>query len=145
MTGRTVLLSGGTSAAGRAAARAILAAGARVIVAGRDSEKLAGMTAELPGIRTEACDLTDESAVLALAERVHGEVGGLDGILHLVGGWRGGGGLAGQTEEDYRALEGSLTAVRHVSRAFDADLRQSTAGREAIVSSAVVARPLAGS
>ena len=41
-------------------------------------------------------------------------------------------------------LESSLTALRHVSRAFDADLRQSSAGREAIVSSTVVARPLAG-
>ncbi|MDN3496178.1 SDR family NAD(P)-dependent oxidoreductase [Planococcus sp. APC 4015] len=80
------------------------------------------------------------SAVSALAERVPA----VDGILHLVGGWRGGGGLAGQSDEDYRALEGSFTALRHVSRAFDADLRASSAGRLAIVSSTAVARPLAG-
>ncbi len=34
----------------------------------------------------------------------------------------------GQTDDDYRFLERSLTALRHVTRAFDEDLRASTAG-----------------
>ena len=50
----------------------------------------------------------------------------------------------GQTEDDYRALEASFTALRHVSRALDDDLRASSAGRLAIVSSTAVTRPLAG-
>jgi len=79
-----------------------------------------------------------------MAERVHDAHGAVDGILHLVGGWRGGGGLAAQTDADFRALEVSLTALRHVSRAFDADLRASAAGRLAIVSSTAVAHPSAG-
>ncbi|MBN9182168.1 MAG: alcohol dehydrogenase, partial [Microbacterium sp.] len=58
--------------------------------------------------------------------------------------WRGGGGLAGQSDADFRFLEQSLTALRHVSRAFDDDLRRSPAAREAIVSSTAVDRPLAG-
>src|SRR5690606_37197447 len=98
----------------------------------------------VPGLRTEVCDLTDEDDVAALAGRVHAADGPVDGVLHLVGGWRGGGGLAGQTDEDYRALEASFTALRHVSRAFDADLRASDAARLAVVSSTAVARPLAG-
>ncbi len=142
--GRLVLLAGGTSAAGRAAARALLAAGARVVVVGRDRSKLADLAAELPGIHTEKCDLTDESEVWDLAKELHDEIGSLDGILHLVGGWRGGGGLAGQTESDYRVLETSFTALRHTSRAFYDDLRGSTDGRLAIVSSTAVVRPLAG-
>jgi len=93
---------------------------------------------------TETCDVTDEDAVAGLAARVHGSHGAVDGVLHLVGGWRGGGGLVGQTDDDFRFLEGSLTALRRVSRAFDADLRASTAGRLAIVSSTAVERPLAG-
>lgn len=143
MNDRQVLLSGGTSAAGRAAARALLAAGARVIVVGHDPAKLDELRAELPEVQTEVCDLTDETAVAGLAQRLH-ESGRIDGILHLVGGWRGGGGLAGQSDDDYRFLERSLTALRHVSRAFDEDLRASDAGRLAIVSSTVVNRPLAG-
>ncbi|MFB7894055.1 SDR family NAD(P)-dependent oxidoreductase [Microbacterium sp. NPDC056044] len=156
VAGRAVLIAGATSASGLAAARVLRAAGARVIAVGRDEAKLAelrdalgtdasSLVSEPVGaVRTEVCDLTDEAAVASLAERIHATDGPIDGVLHLVGGWRGGGGLAGQTDADFRFLEGSLTALRHVSRAFDADLRASEAGRLAVVSSTAVARPLAG-
>lgn len=143
-TGRLVLIAGATSASGLAAARAVTGAGARAVAVGRDAEKLARLADAVPGVRTEVCDLTDAAAVQSLAERVHEAEGRIDGLFHLVGGWRGGGGLAGQTEEDYRFLEASFTALRHVTRAFDDDLRASDAGRLAIVSSTAVARPLAG-
>lgn len=141
---RLVLLAGGTSAAGRASARALLTAGARVVVVGSDDDRLAAVAAEIPGVAVERCDLTDADAVDALRERVHAAHGAVDGVLHLVGGWRGGGGLAGQSDEDFAFLLRSLTALRHVSRTFDTDLRASDAGRLAIVSSTAVARPLAG-
>ncbi|WZH37609.1 MAG: SDR family NAD(P)-dependent oxidoreductase [Microbacterium enclense] len=141
---RLVLLAGGTSAAGRATARALLVAGARVVVVGSNDERLSAVAEELPGVAVERCDLTDADAVDALRDRVHTAHGTVDGVLHLVGGWRGGGGLAGQSDEDFEVLLRSLTALRHVSRAFDEDLRASDAGRLAIVSSTAVARPLAG-
>lgn len=144
MSGRLVLLAGGTSLAGRTIARRLLDAGARVVVVGSDDARLAAVTAELPAVLTRRCDLTDESAVRALASDVRASVGRIDGLVHLVGGWRGGGGLAGQSDDDYRALERGLTALRHETRAFDDDLRVSSAGRLAIVSSTAVARPLAG-
>ncbi|HKP07719.1 MAG TPA: SDR family oxidoreductase [Microbacterium sp.] len=156
VAGRTVLIAGATSASGLAATEVLRAAGARVVAVGRDAAKLAelrealgtdasSLVSEPAGaVRTEVCDLTDEAAVGALAERIHETDGPLDGVLNLVGGWRGGGGLAGQTDADYRFLEGSLTALRHVSRAFDADLRASESARLAVVSSTAVARPLAG-
>lgn len=154
--GRVVVIAGATSASGRAAARALVAQGARVVAVGRDADRLAALTGEQQtdaaaaatagagSVRTEVCDLTDEAAVRELAERIHARERRVDGVLHLVGGWRGGGGLAGQSDADFRFLEGSLTALRHVSRAFDADLRASDAGRLAVVSSTAVARPLAG-
>ena len=155
---RLVVIAGATSASGRAAAHELVAAGARVVAVGRDPGKLqeladsldaeagAGVAdlGEAGSLRTEVCDLTDEAAVAALADRVHAAEGAVDGVLHLVGGWRGGGGLAGQSDEDYRFLERSFTALRHISRAFDADLRASAAARLAVVSSTAVARPLAG-
>src|SRR5687767_15768165 len=128
VSGRLVLLAGATSASGLAAARVLTGEGARVIAVGRDEVKLAALAGEIPGTATEACDLTDETEVAALATRVHAGHAPVDGVLHLVGGWRGGGGLAGQTDADYRFLERSFTALRHVSRAFDADLVSSGAG-----------------
>lgn len=163
VSGRIVVIAGATSSAGLATARTLVARGARVVAVGRDSVKLEQLAAQLSSVQdtpmsgmptprvldthrveTEVCDLTDEVSVHELAERVHARVGAVDGVLHLVGGWRGGGGLAGQSDDDFRFLEQSLTALRHVSRAFDADLRASDAGRLAIVSSTAVARPLAG-
>ena len=142
LTDRAVLIAGATSASGRAATRTLLDAGAHVVPTGRDAAKLAPLAAL--GAETAALDLTDEAAVRGLVEDLHARGTRIDGLLHLVGGWRGGGGLAGQTEEDYRALEASFTALRHVSRALDDDLRASSAGRLAIVSSTAVTRPLAG-
>lgn len=141
LDGRTLLLTGGTSKVGGVVARAATQRGARVIVAGRSSDALARMEEDVPGVLTAQCDLTDEAAVRELRE----ETGPVDGVLHLVGGWRGGGGLAGQTEEDFRFLEVSLTALRHVSRVYDESLRSSPAGRLAIVSSTSVERPMVGS
>jgi NAD(P)-dependent dehydrogenase (short-subunit alcohol dehydrogenase family) len=156
VAGRLVVIAGATSASGLAATRELIAAGARVIAVGRHPEKLQhlvdsiGTDAAPPGpseagsLHTEVCDLADEAAVTALADRIHTTDGAVDGLLHLVGGWRGGGGLAGQTDADYRFLESSFTSFRHVSRAFDGDLRSSAAGRIGVVSSTAVARPLAG-
>lgn len=156
VSGRLVVIAGATSASGLAAARELVAAGARVVAVGRNPGRLreladavtanagAADAGEAGTLRTEVCDLTDEAAVAELVGRVHAADGAVDGVLHLVGGWRGGGGLAGQSDEDYRFLERSLTALRHVSRAFDADLRSSASARTAIVSSIAVTRPLAG-
>lgn len=138
VTGRTIVLPGGTSAAGIAVARTLVDAGARVIVTGRSPERLHAL--RVVGAETEVADATSVSEMHALAARL----GAADGVVPLVGGWRGGGGLAGQSDEDFAALLPALQAVRAASRAFDAALRESDAGRFVIVSSPAVARPLAG-
>ena len=142
ISGRTVLVAGATSAAGVAATRALVGAGARVIATGRAADRLVPL-AEL-GARTDVCDLTDESAAGRLAAALEDDGVRIDGILHLVGGWRGGGGIAGQTEADYRFLEQSFTALRHVTRAFWDHMVHSPEARLAVVSSTAVSRPLAG-
>lgn len=135
---RTVVLAGATSDAGLATATALIAAGARVIATGRSGERLAALRDA--GAQTEVADATSFAAMASLVARL----GEIDAVIPLVGGWRGGGGLAGQSDDDFDALLPALQAVRATSRAFDAAIRASDAGRFAIVSSTVVARPLAG-
>lgn len=135
---RTVVLAGATSEAGLATATALIAAGARVIATGRSEERLAALRDA--GAQTEIADATSFAEMTALTERL----GPVDAVIPLVGGWRGGGGLAGQSDADFDALLPALQAVRATSRAFDAAIRASDAGRFAIVSSTVVTRPLAG-
>ena len=139
VAGRTVLIAGATSAVRprgrpRAARRGRRGSSRSAATRGASTRS----AAELPGVLGERADLTDGDDVLELAMRVHARVGDVDGVVHLVGGWRGGGGILGQTEEDYRVLERSFTALRYVSRAFWDDLVASPAGRIAIVSSTTV-------
>ncbi|WP_353049911.1 SDR family NAD(P)-dependent oxidoreductase [Microbacterium sp. Marseille-Q6648] len=86
-----MLLAGATSAVGLATARALARADARVVAVGRDRGKLDVLAEAVPDIVTVACDLTDEADVDRLATRVHEGQDTVDGLVHLVGGWRGGG------------------------------------------------------
>ncbi|WP_241973121.1 MULTISPECIES: SDR family NAD(P)-dependent oxidoreductase [unclassified Cryobacterium] len=145
VAGRTVLIAGATSAAGRAVATALTDAGAHVIAVGTNAERLHGFRAEVPGAATYVCDLGDFAQVTALADAVHGEHGPIDGLIHLVGGWRGGGGLAGQSDGDWDFLHAHVVAtLRNTTRAFNDDLLASPAGRLAIVSSVSVDKPAPG-
>lgn len=140
--GRTVVLAGATSASGLALARTLLDAGARVVATGRSAKRLQPLADA--GAQVEVADATSLDEMTALATRLADTLGTVDAVVPLVGGWRGGGGLAGQSDDDFAALLAALQAVRATSRAFDAALRASDAGRFAIVSSTAVGRPLAG-
>lgn len=139
---KTVVLAGASSAAGLVVARALLSAGWRVVATGRSAERLAALADA--GARIEVADATSLADMTALAARLDDAGVGVDAVVPLVGGWRGGGGLGGQSDEDFHALLPALEAVRATSRAFDGALRAADAGRFAIVSSTAVGRPLAG-
>lgn len=119
-----VLIAGAGSPAGDATASALRERGHEVIEIG-----------------PAECDLRDFTAVRALAERV----GPVDGVIHLVGGWRGGGGLAGQSDEDWDWLQTMIVGtLRNTTRAFADAVAASPSGRFAIVSQTGVAKPTAG-
>jgi NADP-dependent 3-hydroxy acid dehydrogenase YdfG len=140
-----VLIAGATSAAGIAVAHALSHAGATVIAVGSSEAHLAELRNQVTDAITYACDLADFPAVTALAETVKAEHGQIDGLIHLVGGWRGGGGLAGQSDEDWDFLHRRVVAtLRNTTRAFNEHLLASPAGRLAIVSSATVEKPTPG-
>ncbi|TFD73410.1 SDR family NAD(P)-dependent oxidoreductase [Cryobacterium fucosi] len=140
-----MLVAGATSTAGLAVVSALTRAGAGVIAVGSNAERLRALRATAPAAVTYQCDLADFAAVTSLAAVVHAEHGPIDGLIHLVGGWRGGGGLAGQGDDDWDFLHRNIvTTLRNTTRAFNDDLLTSPAGRLAIVSSVSVDNPLAG-
>jgi NAD(P)-dependent dehydrogenase (short-subunit alcohol dehydrogenase family) len=69
LTGRRVLVVGRNGGIARAATLAVRAAGGTVVVAGRDLTALAAGYDD-PGVSADEVDLTDESSVRALAERL---------------------------------------------------------------------------
>jgi NAD(P)-dependent dehydrogenase (short-subunit alcohol dehydrogenase family) len=143
--GKLVLVAGATSAAGIAVCRALSAAGARVIAVGSNDERLERLRDEVPDATGYVCDLANFTDVAQLGDRIHTDAGRLDGLIHLVGGWRGGGGLSGQSDEDWGFLHSRIvTTLRNTTRVFVDDLRDSDAGRLAIVSTTTLDRPMPG-
>lgn len=70
--------------------------------------------------------------------------GRIDGLLHLVGGWRGGKGIVESDLSDWDVLHASLIqTLQHASRALHGPILASPRGRLAIVSSTGVAKPRA--
>ncbi|MHA7270530.1 SDR family NAD(P)-dependent oxidoreductase [Arthrobacter sp. HLT1-20] len=144
MTTPLVLIAGGSSAAGIAVARELLGAGMRVLTVGSDAGRISAAATLTAGAVPLVCELSDPAAVAQLADTVHTEFGPLDGLIHLVGGWRGGAGIAEQSDTDWDFLHASvLGTMRNTSKAFFADLAASPVGRLAIVSSTSVTAPTA--
>ncbi len=79
-----MLIVGGAGGIGSAAARKLAARGAKLILAGRNTERLAAVAAET-GAETFPLDARDSAAVDALIQSVHTSHGRLDGLVNCAG------------------------------------------------------------
>ena len=87
-------------------------------------------------------DLLDEQAARQWAVDLRERFGGVDALLHLVGGWRGGQPLAEAPLADYEWLHDLLVrTVQHTTRAFHDALAASDHGRFVLVSSSQAQSP----
>lgn len=130
---RTVVVAGAGGTAGREVCAALTAAGAHVVAVSSRPDVLE----EIAAAETHALDLSDAEAVAEWARALRTRRPSIDGLIHLVGGWR-----PGASDEDWAWLEQRvLTTLRVSSRELRDDLSASSAGRLAIVSSASVASP----
>ena len=140
-----VLVTGGSGPSGIAAARALLQAGFAVFTVGSDRARIEAAAETAGGATPLVCDLGDLAAVRELQAGLGRAAGSIDGVIHLVGGWRGAQGITDQTDEDWDFLERSaVTTLRNVTRVFYEDLAASPCGRLAMVSSTSVGSPAAG-
>ena len=142
----TVVVTGGSNSSGIAVARAFALAGHRVFTIGSNEARIQAAAAEAgDDVTPLVCDLSRLESVRELASEIRGNTERIDGVIHLVGGWRGAKGIEDQPDEDWAALEQSaVTTLRNVSRVFYKDLASSPTGRFAMVSSTAVAAPTAG-
>lgn len=145
LTGLTVLVAGASSASGTAVCATLAAGGAKVVAVGSSAARLEKALASVPQAELHTSDLSRPGEVDALAADLQATHGGIDGLLHLVGGWRGGSTLADQNDADWDFLENNiLTTLRNTSRSFYQQLAASPHGRLAIVSSTAVEAPTPG-
>ena len=86
LDGRRVVVTGASSGIGEAAARAAVAAGARVGLVARRAERLAGLADELGDAAVVGvADVTDAAALTDAVDRLAAELGGLDGVVAAAG------------------------------------------------------------
>ncbi|MFJ7156363.1 SDR family NAD(P)-dependent oxidoreductase [Streptomyces sp. NPDC101118] len=150
LAGAVIAVAGAAGPAGRAALLRLAEAGATVVASDADPARLAeavdaaryahgGAT-----VIGDTVDLLDLEATREWAARTEKEFGRVDGLIHLVGGWRGANSFTESDPEDWNFLEKLLIrTVQHTSMAFHDGLLRSDKGRYVLVSQVGAHKPVA--
>lgn len=90
--GKVVLITGGSSGIGAAAAKKIAEAGGTVVLVARTLENLENVANDIRAIRGNGgtahvypCDLSDMDAIAVMADQVLGDLGGVDILINNAG------------------------------------------------------------
>jgi NAD(P)-dependent dehydrogenase (short-subunit alcohol dehydrogenase family) len=127
---RSVIVTGGTGALGRAVVGELVAAGSRVAVPFRRAAEWASLRATLaPGGETPLfgleADLADLAAARSFVDAAVARLGGLDGLALVAGGWAGGARLDAAPEAEFDLMmQTNLGTVVHMCRAALPHLRR---------------------
>lgn len=140
---RVYVITGATRGLGNAAARALVADGAKVLITGRDEKTVADAAAELgPHARGLAADNADPAVAARLISAAREHFGRLDGVLISVGG-PAPGSAADNTDEQWEsAFESVFLGAVRLARTAAAELGEG--GVIGFVLSASVHEPIPG-
>lgn len=138
LEGRRIAVAGAGGALGPHVVRQLKDAGAWVAVGDVREDAFDGLGADDATI----VDLTTQAGAHGWADAL----GDVDGLLHLVGGWKGGTALEDTSPDELAWLDALLfRTVVHASRAFASRIKAAgPQGRFAIVSSTAAAKPSPG-
>jgi uncharacterized oxidoreductase len=98
LTGNTVLITGGGSGIGRALAEAFRARNNKVLITGRDANKLSAVVKANPGIEARELDVTDPAAIKSFARQVTNDFPALNVLINNAGIMRAEDLTSGETE-----------------------------------------------
>ena len=145
LDGKTVAIAGAAGGLGPTVARRLADAGASLALTDVDQSRLDALTSDL-GLSDDrfdarVVDLLSEVAARDWASALTERFGRVDGLLHLVGGWRGGEPLQSAPLTDYDWLHDLLVrTLQHATRAFH-DALAHEGGRFVLISSTQAQAP----
>jgi len=124
---RTYLVTGGGSGIGKGVAAGLVAAGASVMIVGRNADRLAAAVKDIEArgdsgsIRYEPADVTNEEEVARAVDAVTAWHGRLDGAVHCAGGSETIGPITQIDSELWRRtvdlnVNGTMYVLKHVAR-----------------------------
>ncbi|MEO7130714.1 MAG: SDR family oxidoreductase [Dermatophilaceae bacterium] len=150
LQGLVVVVAGATGAAGPALVTRLAGAGATVVAIGTHEDRLhrvvemAAVASGSDRIEAAVVDLLDAEATQTLARELVARHGHVDGLAHLVGGWRGGASLVEEPLADWDWLNDLLIrTLMSSTRAFHDALRDSPCGRLVLISTTQTQAPSA--
>ncbi|GGU64338.1 oxidoreductase [Streptomyces albospinus] len=132
---RTAVVTGASSGIGAATARALAAAGYRVVLTARRKDRIEMLAAELPHAEAYALDVTDRAAVDAFARSLD-RFPSIDVLVNNAGGALGAEPVATGDPADWRAMyEVNVLGVLHMTQALLPALTASGEGTVVVLSS----------
>jgi NADP-dependent 3-hydroxy acid dehydrogenase YdfG len=150
LVGLVIVVAGAGGAVGPPLVHRLAAAGATVVAAGSHRGRIEGVVADITSrrlsgrVHAAVVDLLDEQATRDWATAVASEHGRVDGLVHLVGGWRGGAGIVDADLADWNWLHDRLIrTLQHTSRAFHDAIKASPRGRLVLISTVQTRAPSA--
>ena len=147
LSGRVFAIAGAGGGLGPVVSKRLADAGANLALADRTQETADSVAQDLglTGDRVDpyAVDLLDEAATNEWAAAAEKKFGRVDGLLHLVGGYRGGDPIDSFDLADYDWLHALLVrTLQLTSRAFHDPLTRSEHGRFILVSASAAQNPV---
>lgn len=124
---RTILVTGGGSGIGKGVAAALVAAGAAVMIVGRNADRLAAAVTEIEAlagdgsVRFEPADITNEEEAARAVEAATAWHGRLHGVVHCAGGSETIGPITQVDSEAWRRtvdlnINGTMYVLKHAAR-----------------------------
>jgi NAD(P)-dependent dehydrogenase (short-subunit alcohol dehydrogenase family) len=143
LEGRVLAIAGAGGNLGPTVVRRLAHATGHLCLCGRNGSSLEPLAAESPDtIDTDELDLLDAGATKAWAGDLVRRHGRVDGLVHLVGGWRGGMPIEESPPEDWKLLHDLLIGtLQTTTQAFAKPLMESGHGRFVIVSTGQAQAP----
>ncbi len=146
LAGRVIAVAGAGGGLGPVVCSRLAAAGATIAATDISQERLDAIPAEagIPEERWDGrvVDLLDPEAAAGWSESLVERFGKVDGLVHLVGGWKGGQPLHEEPLEDWALLHDLLIrTVQHTTRGFHDALAAGDHGRFVLVSAKQAQQP----
>lgn len=122
LTNNTILITGGGSGIGLALAKELLNHGNKIIISGRNLEKLKWAKRQFPELEIIQCDISSEDSVTALVNEVEQKYPDLNGLINnagIMGSWdiqKNDADIQGQKDEILTNIWGTIQLTQSLIR-----------------------------